>query len=140
MDIAFLLGVGRRGTAAARLQDLMVSRAGTFPAVTPIPGVLFAATELQRPRREKPMDAAAEDVSPQPRDDDHSLVKRAQAGDTGAMADLLDRHFDYVHHLCRRILYNPDDAEDAGQQSLMHAARKIFRSTGGRRFARGCTG
>jgi hypothetical protein len=47
------------------------------------------------------MDAAAEDVSAQPRDDDHHLVKRAQAGDTGAMADLLDRHFDYVHHRAR---------------------------------------
>jgi RNA polymerase sigma-70 factor, ECF subfamily len=57
--------------------------------------------------------------------DDRVLVARAQAGNPAAMAELLARHFDYIHAICRRILWNPADAEDARQDALMQAARTI---------------
>lgn len=41
------------------------------------------------------------------------------------MAELLTRHFGYVHSLCRRMLRDPSEAEDARQDALIQAARKI---------------
>jgi RNA polymerase sigma-70 factor, ECF subfamily len=70
------------------------------------------------------MDAAFGDEPVEPRGD-HELVLLAQAGDMDAMVELLDRHLDYVHHLCRRILFVRADVEDARQEALLQAARKI---------------
>ncbi|MFF2027034.1 RNA polymerase sigma factor [Rhodococcus koreensis] len=56
---------------------------------------------------------------------DSELVARAQSGDARAMSQLLARHFDYVHILCRRMLRNPADAEDARQEALFQATRNI---------------
>ena len=56
---------------------------------------------------------------------DHELVPLAQDGDREAMAALLDRHFDYVHKVCRRILFSPQDVEDARQDALLQAALRI---------------
>jgi RNA polymerase sigma-70 factor (ECF subfamily) len=57
--------------------------------------------------------------------DDSELAARAKTGDERAMAELLERHFDYVHRLCRRMLLNPADAENARQDALLQIARKI---------------
>lgn len=62
--------------------------------------------------------------------EDHELVSRAQAGDSRAMAQLLARHFDYVHALCRRTLRNSQDAEDAAQEALFLATRNITAFSG----------
>ena len=70
------------------------------------------------------MDAALGDGSNGPRGD-HELVRLARAGDRIAMAELLERHFDYVHYVCRHILVISDHAEDARQEALLQAARKI---------------
>jgi RNA polymerase sigma-70 factor (ECF subfamily) len=59
-----------------------------------------------------------------PRAEDE-LVVLAQTGDMDAMTELLHRHFDHVHHLCRRMLRTPEDVEDARQEALLQAARKI---------------
>lgn len=56
---------------------------------------------------------------------DTDLVVRAQAGDAQAMSELLSRHFTYVNALCRRMLHNTADAEDARQEALIKAARTI---------------
>jgi RNA polymerase sigma-70 factor, ECF subfamily len=56
---------------------------------------------------------------------DGELVVRAQGGDANALSTLLARHFDYVNALCRRMLRNAADAEDARQEALMQAARTI---------------
>jgi RNA polymerase sigma-70 factor, ECF subfamily len=53
------------------------------------------------------------------------LVLRAQTGDARAMSELLSRHFAYVNAVCRRMLRNPADAEDARQDALIKAARTI---------------
>ena len=57
--------------------------------------------------------------------DDSSLVKAAQAGNIAAMEQLLRRHQAYVDRLCQRMLRNPHDAEDARQEALINAARRI---------------
>jgi RNA polymerase sigma-70 factor, ECF subfamily len=71
----------------------------------------------------EPMDAFG-DEPVEPRAEDQ-LVLLAQGGDMDAMTELLDRHLDYVHHLCRRMLRAQEDVEDARQEALLQAARKI---------------
>ena len=41
------------------------------------------------------------------------------------METLLDRHFDFVHSVCRRIFRDPGHAEDARQETLFRAASRI---------------
>ena len=57
--------------------------------------------------------------------DDSVLVAAAQAGDGAAMNQLLGRHFNYVTALCRRMLGDQYRAEDARQDALFQAARRI---------------
>jgi RNA polymerase sigma-70 factor (ECF subfamily) len=57
--------------------------------------------------------------------DDSVLVAAAQAGDAVAMNQLLGRHFNYVTALCRRMLKDQYRAEDARQDALFQAARRI---------------
>ena len=56
---------------------------------------------------------------------DHDLALAAAAGDRRALEVLLDRHVDYVHAVCRRVLGNPEDALDAAQEALIAVARRI---------------
>lgn len=62
------------------------------------------------------------------------------------MTALLTRHFDYVHAVCRRILRDPGDAEDARQDALIRAARHVATFDGCSKFtaakpcAPGCRG
>jgi RNA polymerase sigma-70 factor (ECF subfamily) len=65
---------------------------------------------------------------------DRVLVTHAQGGDQAAMTALLTRHFDYVHAVCRRILRDPGDAEDARQDALIRAARYIAQFDGRSEF------
>ena len=58
-------------------------------------------------------------------DDDAVLASRAAAGDATAMTALLDRHFDYVHAICMRMLRDPVAAEDARQEVLFRVASRI---------------
>ena len=63
--------------------------------------------------------------------DDAVLAARAADGDAAAMALLLERHFDFVHAVCRRVLADPAAAEDARQEALFRIASGI-RSFDGR--------
>jgi RNA polymerase sigma-70 factor (ECF subfamily) len=69
-----------------------------------------------------PQRVAADTEAP---DDDAMLASQAAAGDAPAMAALLDRHFDYVHAICLRMLRDPLTAEDARQEVLFRAASRI---------------
>jgi RNA polymerase sigma-70 factor (ECF subfamily) len=61
---------------------------------------------------------------------DEDLVARAQGGDSGALDDLLRRHHDRIHALCRRIAGDPDDAKDATQEALIAIVRGLARFDG----------
>jgi len=58
-------------------------------------------------------------------DPDGELASRAARGDRVALEQLLARHADRVHAICRRVLANPDDALDATQEALLAVARRI---------------
>ncbi len=62
--------------------------------------------------------------------DDTTLARLAAVGDRDALDVLLNRHVDRVHAICRRILGNPDDALDAGQEALIAIARALPRFDG----------
>jgi len=59
------------------------------------------------------------------RDDD--LVRRVRRGERRALEQLLHRHTDRVHAICRRIVGHPEDALDATQEALVAIARGIDR-------------
>ena len=54
-------------------------------------------------------------------DDDQSLVKAAKLGDRLAFGLLTQRYRKLIRSVALRIMRNPDDADDAVQQTLMKA-------------------
>ncbi|MGH9023256.1 MAG: RNA polymerase sigma factor [Acidimicrobiia bacterium] len=64
------------------------------------------------------------------RRDDAELAGAAGKGDRRALEELLERHLDRVHAICRRILIHPEDALDATQEALIAVVRGISRFDG----------
>lgn len=62
--------------------------------------------------------------------DDRALAADAAGGDRSALETLLDRHFDLVHAVCRRVTGDPHDALDATQEALIRVAGNIGRFDG----------
>ncbi len=56
---------------------------------------------------------------------DEELARAAALGDRDALDVLLARHYDRIHLICRKILRNPQDAQDARQDAMLSIARKI---------------
>ena len=67
--------------------------------------------------------------------DDTELVSAAQAGDRAAVEDLLRRHAERIHALCRRMTGNADDADDAAQEAMLAVARGLRRFDGRSAFS-----
>ncbi|HEX5615298.1 MAG TPA: sigma-70 family RNA polymerase sigma factor [Acidimicrobiia bacterium] len=61
---------------------------------------------------------------------DPDLATRAAGGDRDALDELLHRHADRVHSICRRVLRDPEDALDATQEALLAIVRGIGRFDG----------
>jgi RNA polymerase sigma-70 factor (ECF subfamily) len=57
--------------------------------------------------------------------DDRALVTAAQGGDRGALDQLLRRHYDRVHAVCRRITGSDADAADASQEAMIAMVRGL---------------
>lgn len=70
--------------------------------------------------------------------DDETLAARAARGDRAALDELLRRHTNLVHAVCRRVLADPEDALDATQEALISVARKIHLFDGRARFTTWC--
>lgn len=66
--------------------------------------------------------------------DDRVLARAAASGDRRALEILLDRHFDLVHAVCRRVTGNPHDALDATQEALIAVVRRVGSYDGRARF------
>jgi len=62
--------------------------------------------------------------------EDAALVEAAQAGDRAALDQLLRRHYDRIHAVCRRIAGTTRDADDACQEALIKIARGLPRFDG----------
>jgi RNA polymerase sigma-70 factor (ECF subfamily) len=67
-------------------------------------------------------------------DDDH-LVSRARAGDDTALDELLRRHHQRIHGVCRRLTGNDADALDATQEALISIVRGLPRFDGRSSFS-----
>lgn len=57
--------------------------------------------------------------------DELDLLRRAQEGDDSAFEEIVLRHQHAVYNLCRRILGNPHDAEDAAQDVFVKAYKAL---------------
>ena len=53
--------------------------------------------------------------------EDETLVLRARSGDRDALEDLVRRHQVWIYNIAVRMLYHPQDAEDATQEVLIKA-------------------
>ena len=58
------------------------------------------------------------------------MVTAAQSGDRGALDQLLRRHYDRVHSVCRRITGSASDGDDACQEALIKIVRNLPRFDG----------
>jgi RNA polymerase sigma-70 factor (ECF subfamily) len=76
----------------------------------------------------RPSFAAAADRSSA--DEEQRLLRAAQEGDTLAFAALVAGHLPKVASVSRRFLRDPDDAEDAVQETLIRAYRGLRRFRG----------
>jgi RNA polymerase sigma-70 factor (ECF subfamily) len=66
---------------------------------------------------------------------DDQLVEAARRGDAAAMDQLLRRHYDRVHAVCRRIAGSTRDADDAAQEAMIRVVRNLDRFDGRSAFA-----
>jgi RNA polymerase sigma-70 factor (ECF subfamily) len=66
--------------------------------------------------------------------DDTALVEAAQHGDRAALDQLLRRHYDRIHAVCRRIAGSSRDADDACQEALIKITRGLPRFDGNSAF------
>ena len=67
--------------------------------------------------------------------DDAGLVDAARRGDRSALDRLLQLHFDRVRSLCRRVMANDADTDDATQEALIAICRGITRFDGRSSFS-----
>jgi RNA polymerase sigma-70 factor, ECF subfamily len=81
----------------------------------------------QDPRRERPL--VYESLS------DPILVRRAQDGDSRALATLCERHAPRVEQLAAHLLADPEDARDAAQEALAKLCVRLRQFRGEARFA-----
>lgn len=66
---------------------------------------------------------------------DDELVAAARDGDRAALDELLRRHYDRVHAVCRRIAGGTRDADDAAQEAMIRIVRALDRFDGRSSFA-----
>lgn len=67
--------------------------------------------------------------------DDSTLLAAARAGDRDALDQLLRRHHDRVHAVCRRIAGATRDADDATQEALIRIVRGLDSFDGRSKFS-----
>jgi DNA-directed RNA polymerase specialized sigma24 family protein len=60
-----------------------------------------------------------------PEHEDQSLVLRARSGDRKALEDLVQRHQAWIYNIAVRMLYHPQDAEDATQEILIKVLARL---------------
>ena len=98
--------------AAAIGTNVRMAALVVTPAVPGCPNVL---TAMRNPFTDVP-DGESEDLE---------LVRRAQAGNREALEHLITRHQAWIYNIAVRMLYHPQDAEDATQEILFKALTRL---------------
>jgi len=57
--------------------------------------------------------------------DDRELVRLVQQGDRGALEALVERHRPWIYNVAQRMVYLPQDADDATQEILIKVITKL---------------
>src|SRR2546427_12952719 len=57
--------------------------------------------------------------------EDRALVARARSGDRKALEELVQRHQAWIYNIAIRMLYHPQDAEDATQEILIKVLTRL---------------
>src|ERR1700747_1642200 len=57
--------------------------------------------------------------------EDQSLVTRARSGDRKALEDLIREHQGWIYNIALRMLFHPQDAEDATQEILVKVLTRL---------------
>jgi RNA polymerase sigma factor (sigma-70 family) len=57
--------------------------------------------------------------------EDENLVARARAGDRKALEDLIEHHQAWIYNIALRMLFHPQDAEDATQEILVKIVTRL---------------
>ena len=57
--------------------------------------------------------------------EDQGLVLRARSGDRKALEELVQRHQAWIYNIAARMLYHPQDAEDATQEILIKVLTRL---------------
>jgi RNA polymerase sigma factor (sigma-70 family) len=57
--------------------------------------------------------------------EDCALVARAKGGDREALEAIVRRHQAWIYNIALRMLYHPQDAEDATQEILIKALTRL---------------
>ncbi len=65
---------------------------------------------------------------------DEELIQAAQNGDKDSLNTLLERHYDRIYAICRRITSQDADAMDATQEALMAIVRGLENFDGRAKF------
>src|ERR1700719_3409294 len=60
-----------------------------------------------------------------PDHEDQDLVLRARSGDRQALEDVVQRHQAWIYNIAVRMLYHPQDAEDATQEILIKVLTRL---------------
>jgi RNA polymerase sigma-70 factor, ECF subfamily len=62
--------------------------------------------------------------------DDIELIRRFKDGNTGAFEELLRKYQDRIHNVCRYLLHDREDAQDAAQDVFLkvYSSLKTYRS------------
>jgi RNA polymerase sigma-70 factor (ECF subfamily) len=66
---------------------------------------------------------------------DPILVRRVKDGDQLALAALCARHADRVHRIALHVLRDPEDANDAAQESMVKLVRRVKQFRGDSQFS-----
>src|SRR5262249_21697555 len=69
--------------------------------------------------------------------EDRALVARARSGSREALEELVRRHQGWIYNLAVRMLYHPQDAEDATQEILITAVTRLSSFEGRSNFRTG---
>jgi DNA-directed RNA polymerase specialized sigma24 family protein len=57
--------------------------------------------------------------------EDQKLVRRARSGDRQALEEPVKRHQAWIYNIAVRMLYHPQDAEDATQEILIRVLTRL---------------